>query len=301
MNRNKHSVSLRDIMKGAGGTARTPMQKTINDLVQLQELLEARAQQETMSPGSRLEQLDAAIKDMADALPDDLGPRFQRLHHRHHLAIVPVTGGNCSGCGIQLPVSLTHAVRGATDAHACPNCARFLYALDAEPEKKKIPARRTIRPTGIARFSAPELMLPHLDVSGRDEAIRALCECMAERGYNERPEQMIEQALRREAIVSTAIENGLAFPHVRGIQGGGITLAVATCPDGLEFNADLGAVTRILFFVLIPGAASAFYLQLLSGLIKSFGTEAARNKLIKAATPDALWKVLIQATRKHIT
>ncbi len=286
------------------------MQKTINDLVQLQELMEARLQQDTLTPGSRLAPLDAAIRKMLDALPPTVGPVFERVQRKLMVGIVPVVNGVCTGCGIALPGSLDQDVRAMRGVHQCPSCSRFLFAPDPGPRRKPpsprsraaAPRRRPVprTSTGIARFSAPALMMPGFQASTAEEAIRAMCAQLVAEKFAENADRLAESALRREAISSTAIENGLAFPHVRGADGGGLSLALAASPRGIAFNPELRTKTRLVFLVVIPSAASAFYLQLLSGLIKSLDRAEARRKLIEAESPEDLWKALTQATRRHI-
>lgn len=284
------------------------MQKTVNDLVQLQELMEARLQQETLSPGRRLQPLETAIRAMLAALPPEIGPVFERVQRKLLNGIVPVANGVCTGCGISLPVSLDQRIRGFQGVHQCPSCSRFLFSPDPGPRRKpastrgtKLPARSPGRSfTGIARFSAPSLMMPGFKAAGAEEAIRALCARLVEKGFAQNADRLAETALRREAIASTAIGSGLAFPHVRGVDGGGLSLALAASPGGVPFNPAIRTRSRIIVLVVIPSAASAFYLQLLSGLVKSLEKAEFRKKLVAAATADDLWKALLQVTRRHI-
>ncbi len=96
------------------------------------------------------------------------------------------------------------------------------------------------------------------------------------------------------------MENGLAFPHVRCVEGGALTLALGIAPKGFKFDPDGKANTRIVFFMVIPTAASAFYLKLLSGLSQVFQKAESREKLLDAQTPAQLWKALMKTTRVAI-
>lgn len=279
------------------------MKPIINHLVQLQELIEIRAQNETAMPNNatHLTELDAAIRTLIDELPDQISRQFTRLQKKGHVGIVPINQDACSGCGMKLPVSLMHSVRAGKELHTCPNCARMLYApSDAAPRRVNAASRRMgQRKVGINRFSSPELMLPHISASTRDEMLQEVCEKLEKEGFVDSAERLLEEALRREAILSTAVDHGLAFPHVRGVEGGGLTLALATTRKGVKFDEGRN-LTRLIFFVVIPTAASAFYLKLLSGLTQSFRDKTTRDKLLKADKPEALWKTLVSATRTTI-
>jgi mannitol/fructose-specific phosphotransferase system IIA component (Ntr-type)/predicted RNA-binding Zn-ribbon protein involved in translation (DUF1610 family) len=276
--------------------------KIINNLVQLQELLIARAQQVASMPGARLEQLEQAIQTLFQSLPPDVAMRFKRIEERGPLAIVPIANGICSACGMSLPVSLVHTVHAADNLHQCPSCGRMIYYREAFARRVRKPAARRGEPpkAGIERFSSQELMIPQLVSTERDDIIRELCMKMEHEGFVDDGNKLFEEALKREAIVSTAVENGLAFPHVRGVEGGGLTLALGLHPKGVKFGGPTKGLTKLIFFMVIPTAASAFYLKLLSGLARTFEKEENRKKLLEATTPEKLWKVLLKVTKSTI-
>jgi mannitol/fructose-specific phosphotransferase system IIA component (Ntr-type) len=275
--------------------------RIINELLQLQDLIFARDQQEASMQEARLAQLDAAIQTMFTELPPEIGGHFDRMRRKGGLAIVPISQTVCSACGMSLPVSQVHAVRAADNLYQCPSCARFLFYPEAAPRRvggKRVhgaPAQ-----IGITRFSSPALMVPKLEATDRDGAIGELCRKMAAEGFVDNGERLMEEALRREAIASTAVDHGLAFPHVRGVEGGGLTLALGISPKGIRFAGSSKVLSRILFLIVIPTAASAFYLKLLSGLTQTFREEEHRALLLKGGTPQDLWKTLCRITRTSI-
>ena len=133
----------------------------------------------------------------------------------------------------------------------------------------------------------------------KQAVICELASKMADEGYIDDGEKLIEEALRREAILSTAVAHGLAFPHARGIEGGGLTLALGLSRKGVKFDGEAGK-TRMVFFMAIPIAASAFYLKLLAGLAETFAVDESRAALLEAKDAKALWKTLNKLTRKTI-
>ena len=155
-----------------------------------------------------------------------------------------------------------------------------------------------VRRTGIGGYSSPELMMVPLKGSTPEEVLGELCDRMAENAFVKDSKQLLDLALQREAIVSTAVDNGLAFPHVRGVEGGGLAMAVGISKKGIKFGGPGRSLTRIFFFVVIPTATSAFYLKLISGISRTFRDKEARNALLAVHDEDALWKVLMKLTRK---
>jgi mannitol/fructose-specific phosphotransferase system IIA component (Ntr-type) len=218
------------------------------------------------------------------------------------MVVVPVVRGTCPLCAIALPVALVNQVRAAETIHACPHCGRFLYYPEsvARQQAKKTSGDKML-PKGIARFSDEALMIPRLKAETREEALAELAGAMAVAGFIENADSVCELALKREAMISTALESGLAFPHVRNVEGGGLTLALGLKPKGLAFGAPDGKLTKIVFLMVIPTPSSAFYLRLLAGLVKTFADADARKSMLDAETSAEMWKTLTKLTRLTVT
>ena len=277
------------------------MHPTANHLIQLQELILVREEHRVASGPDHFEQINDAITSMTEKLPADIRAKFEKMHKKDQNVIVPVSDGNCAVCGIQLPRSLVQQVRFATELQSCPSCARFLYAADSAARNvKKRPGRFEAQKVGISRFSAESLMLLDLDATGKDGVIEAMALQMEKEGFVDKGDALVEEALRREALYSTAVDHGLAFPHVRGVEGGALTLSVALFKDGVHFDGPKGPLTHIVFFMMIPTSASAFYLKLLAGLTETFMAEDARKALLASKTQTEMWKTLVKVTRKYI-
>jgi mannitol/fructose-specific phosphotransferase system IIA component (Ntr-type) len=291
-------------MSSADASAASPngkMQRWINHLIQLQDLIFARDQQQASMPGTQLTTLESSIETLQDELPPEIGTHFLKMHKKGNLAIVPIANGSCSACGMAIPVSQVHAVHAADRIYHCPNCARFLFYQTGAPRRLGAQRRRgEPAQVGLARFSSPQLMIPQLAGTTREEVLAELSNRLESEGFIDSAARLTEEALKREALASTAVDHGLAFPHVRGVEGGGLTLALGVSRKGVRFGTGKN-LTRLVFFMVIPTAASAFYLRLLSGLTQSFREEEAREALFKAETQEDLWKALTKATRQTVT
>ena len=49
------------------------------------------------------------------------------IEHRGGLAVVPLQGSACGGCGAHIPPQTASEVRAKTAVHTCGVCGRFLY------------------------------------------------------------------------------------------------------------------------------------------------------------------------------
>jgi mannitol/fructose-specific phosphotransferase system IIA component (Ntr-type) len=199
---------------------------------------------------------------------------------------------------MRLPISQVQQVRMAKTLQTCSSCGRMLF--NAEEDAPKYiggkPARGEPRKTGISRFSAEELMIAKLSATTPEEAVAELAKAMSDNKFISNPEALVAAAMDREQILSTAMGEGLAFPHVRGVEGGGLTLALGISENGIKWDSD-GAVVNVVVFSVIPVAVSAFYLRLVANLCESF--KKNENLALVKGSKDSteLWKNLVKATR----
>ena len=277
----------------------TTTHSLINQLIQLQELIAANMQKKASMPTAKLDKLQKSIASLGADVPQQVKTHFNRLLQKHPEAIVPVSSGLCSGCGMSLTKSLVNSVQKAEAMCRCPNCTRFLYYPEQLVSRERTSrVYGEARKTGISRYTSPELMMVDLKGTTGEEVLAELCSRMSDEAFVKDGDLLLDLALQREAIVSTAVDNGLAFPHVRGVEGGGLSMAVGISKKGVKFGGPGRTLTRIFFFVVIPTATSAFYLKLISGLSRTFREKEARELLLTAGSEEELWKALIKATKK---
>jgi len=276
------------------------MRSVINQLIQLQELILIRDEQRSLSSGTaKLERINADIESLTSTLPPAIKANFQQLYHRDHIAVAPINDGRCSICNMQLATASIQAIRLCRNIQVCPSCARILY--DPSGSAKWVAARPKRSEggpkSGIARFSSESLMIPKLQAKTKEDAIKELATLMEKERFVDDAQKLVDAALVRESIVSTAIGHGLAFPHVRGIEGGGLALALGVSKEGIAFDGKSSDKCHFIFFSTIPTAVSAFYLKLIAGLSEAFQKAPNRTSILDAKDPEALWKALSKATR----
>lgn len=274
------------------------MKNQINLLNQLQELVLTRDEHHQTGDGSHTD----ALSDSIDALVSKLDPQpkalYERLYKKDHIVMSPMSNGCCAVCGMRLPISQAQQVRMAKTIQACSSCGRMLF--NAEEDAPKYiggkPARGEPRKTGISRFSAEELMIAKLSATTPEEAIAELAKAMSDNKFISNPEALVAAAMDREQILSTAMGDGLAFPHVRGVEGGGLTLALGISEQGIKWDGE-GAIVNVVVFSVIPVAVSAFYLRLVANLCESFKKKENLALVRGSADSAELWKNLVKATR----
>jgi len=277
------------------------MKNQINLLNQLQELVFTRDELHQTGDWSHTDALDRSIDDLSAKLDPQPRALYQRLYKKSHIVMAPMSDGCCAVCGMRLPISQVQQVRMAKTLQTCSSCGRMLYneEEDAPRYVGEKPTRGEPRKTGISRFSAEELMVCDLKGDTTEAVIGELAEAMSSNRFVTNPAALVAAALERESVLSTAVGNGLAFPHVRGVEGGGLTLALGVSKKGFRYDA-AGTIVHLVFFSVIPVAVSPFYMRLMAGLAEAFSKAANRTALLEAKSPAELWKAFMKTTRHTV-
>ena len=274
------------------------MKSQINILRQLQELVLTRDEHHQTGDGSRLDALNDAIFALQDKLEPQVAALYDRLYKKSHIVIAAMSNGCCAVCGMQVPIAQSQQVKLAQHLVTCSSCGRILFAAAAEDALNvaEKPDRDDPK-TGISRFSAEELVVADLGVETKAEAIASLASLMEKNGFIKNADSLVTAALDREAMLSTAVGNGLAFPHVRGVEGGGLTIALGISRKGIDWD---GEKVHVVFLSAIPVAVSAFYLRLMSGLVQAYSKKDNIDALLEATDQATLWKALVKTTRHTV-
>ncbi len=275
------------------------MKSQINSLRQLQELVLTRDEHHQMGDGSHLDKLNDAIFAIQDKLEPQVSAVYQRLYKKSHIVMAAMSNSGCSVCGMQVPIAQAQQVKLAHHLVTCSSCGRILYAVEAD-EARNItgrPGAGDEPKTGISRFSAEELMIPELKATTQADAIEELAKTMESNGFIANANALVSAAMDREAILSTSMGNGIAFPHVRGVEGGGLTLAIGLSKDGIDWA---GEKVYVIVLSAIPVAVAAFYLRLMAGLAQTFTKKEALDAIFAAKNSTAMWKTLVKATRHSV-
>ena len=274
------------------------MKSQINTLRQLQELVLTRDEHNQTGDGSHLDQLNDSIDGMEARLETSVRGLYDRLYKKSHVVLAAMSNGCCSACGMQVPIAQAQQVRLAQHLVTCSSCGRILFADDADAARNiaEKPDRDDPR-TGISRFSAEELMVCDLASDTPEGAIGELAKAMEAHKFISNADSLVSAAMDREAMLSTATEEGVAFPHVRGVEGGALTLALGVSRKGIDWQ---GQKVTIVVLSAIPVAVSAFYLRLMGGLAQAFSKAENRAILESAADSASLWKALVKASRHTV-
>lgn len=90
--------------------------------------------EESEKATARIAVLDGQVKevtagrdDVAEKIPKAILKRYERIQTRHANVVVPVQGGTCQGCRLQIPPQQFNELQRGESVEQCPHCLRFIY------------------------------------------------------------------------------------------------------------------------------------------------------------------------------
>jgi mannitol/fructose-specific phosphotransferase system IIA component (Ntr-type) len=107
-------------------------------------------------------------------------------------------------------------------------------------------------------------------------------------------EQFIADMLRREAEITTVMDNGVALPHARSnaVRRLGLVVGIAAAP-GIQYNPESPVRSRLFFCIAVPGYAPTAHIPLLQALAKFSRDPSRVEKLLLSKTPSVAARYLI--------
>jgi PTS system nitrogen regulatory IIA component len=140
----------------------------------------------------------------------------------------------------------------------------------------------------VLNHTSPDLFIPDLKATDKQTALAGIVEALIKGTQINNPETILQMLQSRENLGSTAVGPGIAFPHGRTLAVQRLTILIAKCPDGVDFDSEDGKPTH-LFFVLIapPQDTGHQYIKSLAALIDRVQYSGLRDKLMAAEDYDS--------------
>jgi len=112
--------------------------------------------------------------------------------------------------------------------------------------------------------------------------------------------EVLDRVLRREAMMSTGIGNGIAIPHGKAKLVDRMVAACGVSPEGIEFESADGEPATLFILLVAPESGGALHVKVLANISRLLKEESVRQSLRDAAGPDAFLAALRSAEAVHI-
>ena len=135
-------------------------------------------------------------------------------------------------------------------------------------------------------------VLLDIDAGTKEEVFEALVESLVLTDQIDPALPALEEVLRREAVLSTGVGNGVALPHARMESYPGFALAFGRPKEPLDVDAVDRQPADLFFLLLADKDDPATIVKILGRLARLCDDEAVRDGLRKAGTPATVIKVI---------
>ena len=129
-------------------------------------------------------------------------------------------------------------------------------------------------------------------VSSKEAAIDRLVDLMNSAGRLKDKDAYKEGILAREALGSTAVGDGIAIPHAKVAAVKEPGLAAIVVPDGVDYEAYDGSLSKIIFMIAAPDGEADVHLEALSKLSTLLMDPDFKESLIHAGSKEEFLRLI---------
>lgn len=112
--------------------------------------------------------------------------------------------------------------------------------------------------------------------------------------------EILDRVLRREAMMSTGIGNGIAIPHGKAKLVDRLVSACGVSAEGVEYETVDGEPATLFVLLVAPESGGALHVKVLANISRLLKEETVRRQLREATTPDDFLALLKAAEAIHI-
>jgi PTS system nitrogen regulatory IIA component len=159
----------------------------------------------------------------------------------------------------------------------------------------RLSMHKTVSNTGaiqVESILSPERIL-FLNYTAKKDALLAMAENLANAPQVKNRQELAEEILRREELMSTAIGRGIAIPHVRLASVTDLVVSVGISKtDIVDFQPLDDEPVRLLFMIAAAYNQHAYYLQTLSIFSARLKNKDLRSALLASSTETEAYELL---------
>ncbi len=152
----------------------------------------------------------------------------------------------------------------------------------------------------LSELLIPQAITTRLQARGKREAIAELVQLLETAHGLQSQGEILDRVLRREAMMSTGIGNGVAIPHGKARLVDRLVAACGVSPEGIDFESADGEPATLFVLLVAPESGGALHVKVLANISRLLKEESVRRTLRESPSPDAFYAALKAAESTHI-
>ena len=164
------------------------------------------------------------------------------------------------------------------------------WVNDRLSASKLIPQNGSIQ---LETILSPDRIV-YLNYSTKRDTLLAMVDTISTAPQIKSRQELAQEILRREELMSTAIGRGIAIPHIRLSSITDLVVSVGISRiDIVDFQALDDEPVRLLFMIAAAANQHAYYLQTLSFFSARLKNKDLRNALLASSDSREAYKILV--------
>lgn len=140
----------------------------------------------------------------------------------------------------------------------------------------------------------PELNMEKFRQRQKEKVLEYFVDLLEKSGLVLHRRKLLTDFINRERKASTALENGVAVPHVRSRYMRDVAIAVARSPEGHDFDAIDNRPTHLFFIIATPSHIGDLHIKIYKQLAEMFSFEGIFEELMAVEHPGEVIRILRQ-------
>ena len=152
----------------------------------------------------------------------------------------------------------------------------------------------------LSELLEPAAVRPRLKATTKRDAVAELVELMESAHGIDSQGEILDRVLRREAMMSTGIGNGVAIPHGKARAVDRMLAACAVSAAGVDFEAADGEPASLFILLVSPESVGTPHVKVLANISRLLKEESVRRTLREADSAGAFLAALKAAEAKYL-
>ena len=152
----------------------------------------------------------------------------------------------------------------------------------------------------LSELLTPDAVTTRLKATNKRDAIAELVALLESANRLESRGEILDRVLRREAMMSTGIGNGVAIPHGKARAVDRMLAACAVSPEGIEFDSSDREPAYLFILLVSPENAGTPHVKVLGNISRLLKEDSVRKGLRTADSAGAFLSALKNAEARYL-
>ncbi|MBF0484188.1 MAG: PTS sugar transporter subunit IIA [Candidatus Omnitrophica bacterium] len=153
----------------------------------------------------------------------------------------------------------------------------------------------------LSRLINEDLIDLNLKAKTKDDVLKKIVKIAVDANITDHGKELLEQLKKREAMLTTAIGNGIAIPHPRNPSNMFFfkpSVIIARCKEGIDFDSPDNKKVHV--FIMVCATNEYVHLRLLSKIAKLTHSKEFYSTILNADKASDILKTLMLFERNEL-